>query len=115
MGKHRCAPPWDIEDNGSCFIIRDNNGQALSYVYYANELGRRTAAGLLTATMAHRHQCRQPAGAVKAAAVLDAPLTNVVSVTERAPFHFRFLDGYVYPCIRGCRFTAKPFSHAPHC
>jgi hypothetical protein len=30
------------------FIIRDANGQALSYVYYENEPGRRTAVGLLT-------------------------------------------------------------------
>jgi len=44
----RFTPPWDIEDNGAYFIIRDNNGQALSYVYYEQEPGRRTAAGLLT-------------------------------------------------------------------
>ena len=24
----RFTPPWDIEDNGACFIIRDENGQA---------------------------------------------------------------------------------------
>jgi hypothetical protein len=36
------------------FIIRDNNGQALSYVYYENEPGRRTAAGLLTCDEARR-------------------------------------------------------------
>ena len=40
----RFTPPWDIEDNGACFIIPDNNGQALSYVYYENEPGRRTEA-----------------------------------------------------------------------
>jgi hypothetical protein len=48
MAKPRFTLPWDIEDNGACFIICDNNGQALSYVYYENEPGRRTAAGLLT-------------------------------------------------------------------
>jgi hypothetical protein len=37
------AAPWDIEDNGVCFIVRDNNGQALLYVYYETEPGRRTA------------------------------------------------------------------------
>ena len=46
--------PWDIEDNGSCFIVRDANGQALSYVYYENELGRRAAANLLTRDEARR-------------------------------------------------------------
>src|SRR5262245_38169188 len=33
----RFTPPWDIENNGACFIVRDANGQ---YVYYENELGR---------------------------------------------------------------------------
>ncbi len=42
------TPPWEIEDNGACFIVRDANGQALSYVYYENDPGRRKAAGLLT-------------------------------------------------------------------
>jgi hypothetical protein len=38
----------------SCFIIRDAAGQPLSYVYYENEPGRRTAAGLLTRDEARR-------------------------------------------------------------
>jgi hypothetical protein len=38
----------------SCFIVRDANGQALSYVYYENQPGRRTAAGLLTGDEARR-------------------------------------------------------------
>jgi hypothetical protein len=41
-------------ENRSCFIVRDNNGQALSYVYYETEPGRRTAAGLLTRDEARR-------------------------------------------------------------
>jgi hypothetical protein len=39
--RRRFPQPWDGEDNGSCFIVRDANGQALSYVYYENEGGRR--------------------------------------------------------------------------
>ena len=54
MAERRFPPPWDIDDNGSCFIIRDSNGQALSYVYYENEPGRRAAAGLLTRDEARR-------------------------------------------------------------
>ena len=50
----RFTPPWDIDVNGSCFIVRDANGQALSYVYYENELGRRAAADLLTRDEARR-------------------------------------------------------------
>ena len=30
----RFPPPWDIEEyDRSCFIVRDNNGQALAYCY----------------------------------------------------------------------------------
>ena len=54
MAERRFTPPWDIDDNGSCFIVRDNNGQALSYVYYEKESRRRTAAGLLTRDEARR-------------------------------------------------------------
>jgi hypothetical protein len=50
----RFPPPWDIEDNGACFIVRDHSGQALSYIYYENEGGRRTAASLLTHDEARR-------------------------------------------------------------
>ena len=31
-----------------CFIVRDGNGQALAYVYFEDERGRRSAAHLLT-------------------------------------------------------------------
>ena len=54
MAESRFRPPWDIEDNGTCFIIRDNNGQALSYVYYEQEPGRRAAAEILTRDEARR-------------------------------------------------------------
>jgi hypothetical protein len=27
----RFPPPWTIDDNGACFIVRDTNGQALGY------------------------------------------------------------------------------------
>jgi hypothetical protein len=51
----RFPAPWDIEEhNRSCFIVRDNNGQALAYVYFETEPGRRTAANLLTRDEARR-------------------------------------------------------------
>jgi hypothetical protein len=47
--------PWDIEEhNRSCFVVRNNNGQALAYVYFETEAGRRTAANLLTRDEARR-------------------------------------------------------------
>ena len=45
QGKRRFPPPWDIEEaNASCFIVKDQNGRALAYVYYEEEPGRRAAA-----------------------------------------------------------------------
>jgi hypothetical protein len=37
-----------------CYIVRDHNGQALAYVYFEDEPGRRTAAHLLTRDDARR-------------------------------------------------------------
>ena len=51
----RFPPPWTIEEtSNTCFIVRDHNGQALAYVYYESEPGRRTAANLLTKDDARR-------------------------------------------------------------
>jgi hypothetical protein len=53
--RRRFPGPWTVEEYAkSCFIIRDNNGSALAYVYFENEAGRRTAAGLLTRDEARR-------------------------------------------------------------
>ena len=41
-------PPWSVDETNACFIVRDANGQALAYVYFEEEQGRRTAAQLLT-------------------------------------------------------------------
>jgi hypothetical protein len=45
--QRRFPPPWTVEDrNDACFIVRDANGQAVAYVYYEDEPGRRSAANL---------------------------------------------------------------------
>ena len=42
MTSRRFPPPSDIEEyDRSCFIVRDNNGQALAYVYFETEPGTR--------------------------------------------------------------------------
>jgi hypothetical protein len=41
-------------DNNACFIVRDHGAQALAYVYYEEEPGRRSAANLLTRDEARR-------------------------------------------------------------
>jgi hypothetical protein len=54
MPQRRFPPPWSTDVTPNCFIVRDANGQALSYVYYENEPGRRSAAKLLSKDEARR-------------------------------------------------------------
>jgi hypothetical protein len=51
MAPRRFPPPWSAEDTDACFIVRDHNGQALAYVYFEGEPGRRAAAKLLSKTV----------------------------------------------------------------
>ena len=50
----RFPPPWTVEETDACFIVRDHNDQALAYVYFEDEPGRRAAAKLLTRDEARR-------------------------------------------------------------
>jgi hypothetical protein len=54
IGRCPKLPPWSVEDNGTCFIVRDHGGQALAYVYYEEEPGRQAAAKMLTKDEARR-------------------------------------------------------------
>jgi hypothetical protein len=34
----RFPPPWSVEElNDACFVVRDNNGQQVAYVYFEEE------------------------------------------------------------------------------
>ena len=46
--------PGTSKKDRKCFIVRDNNGMALAYVYFETDAGRRTAANLLTRDEARR-------------------------------------------------------------
>jgi hypothetical protein len=46
--RRRFPPPWSIDETLACFIVRDRDKQALAYVYFEDEPGRRTSANLLT-------------------------------------------------------------------
>jgi hypothetical protein len=54
MTERAFPPPWTIDETDPCFIVRDQNGQALAYVYCQDERGRRTAADMLTRDKARR-------------------------------------------------------------
>ena len=71
MPQRRFPPPWSVEEyNDACFIVRDHSGQALAYVYFEDEPGRRAAANLLT-----RDEARwRDQGKVRQARELFAPI-----------------------------------------
>lgn len=57
MTGRRLPAPWVIEDlNSSCFVVRDANGLALAYAYYASEsiAAQAAGAGKLTRDEARR-------------------------------------------------------------
>ncbi len=35
----RFTPPWSVEETRACFIVTDNAGQKLAYVYFEDERG----------------------------------------------------------------------------
>jgi hypothetical protein len=37
MSERRFLVPWTAEERDSCFVVRDANGQPLSYIYFQNE------------------------------------------------------------------------------
>ena len=51
----RCfPPPWSVEEQSACFVVRDQSGQALAYIYYENELRPAISRKLLTKDEARR-------------------------------------------------------------
>jgi hypothetical protein len=36
----RFPPPWSVEEGETYFVVKDNDGQQLAYVYFEDELGR---------------------------------------------------------------------------
>jgi hypothetical protein len=54
MPERRFPPPWSVEEQDVCFVVKDSAGQKLAYVYFEDEPGRRSAAKLLTRDEARR-------------------------------------------------------------
>jgi hypothetical protein len=40
--KSRFPPPWSVEDIGAAFVVKDNDGQQLAYIYFEDEPGQLT-------------------------------------------------------------------------
>jgi hypothetical protein len=54
MFARRFPPPWTVDECAAAFAVCDANGQALAYVYFDDEPGRRSAARLLSKDEARR-------------------------------------------------------------
>jgi hypothetical protein len=48
MPARRLPPPWSVEEQDACFVVRNHNGQQLTHIYFGDEAVRRSAAKLLT-------------------------------------------------------------------
>jgi hypothetical protein len=40
MPARRFPPPWSVEEQAACFVVRHHKGQQLAYVYFEDEPGR---------------------------------------------------------------------------
>jgi hypothetical protein len=54
MAHRHFPPPWSVEDIGAAFVVRDDSGQSLAYVYFEDEPGQRSAAKLVSNDEARR-------------------------------------------------------------
>jgi hypothetical protein len=52
--KNWSGPPLSVEEEPTCFVVRDHSGQKLAHVYFEDELARRLAAKLPTKAEARR-------------------------------------------------------------
>ena len=50
----RFPPPWFIEDIGGCFVVKASNNRPLVFIYYGEDVGRRSLTKLLTRDAARR-------------------------------------------------------------
>ena len=42
---HRFQPPWSVKEQDGRFVVQDNKGRALSYVYFTDKSSRRYKPG----------------------------------------------------------------------
>ena len=54
MSSRRFPPPWSIVERPESFAVTDATGQALAYIYFEDDAGRRQAMKRLTRDEAWR-------------------------------------------------------------
>jgi len=54
LAARRFPPPWSVEEQDACYVVRDRDGQQLAYVYFEDDPSRRSAAKLLKRDEARR-------------------------------------------------------------
>jgi hypothetical protein len=42
--KSSSPPPWSVEEQSVCYVVRDNKRKRLAHAYFEEEPGRRSAA-----------------------------------------------------------------------
>jgi hypothetical protein len=47
-------PPWSVDEQAACFVVKDGAGQKFGYLYYEEEPDGRVAAKLLSKDVARR-------------------------------------------------------------
>ncbi len=52
----RFLPPWCVKGVDTAFVVKDNGGQKLAYVYYEEEPSRRSAGELPSRNQARHGQ-----------------------------------------------------------
>ncbi len=53
LDRDRFPPPWTVEEQAACFVLRDRNGHALAHVYFEDDRAG-SARELLTPEAARR-------------------------------------------------------------
>jgi hypothetical protein len=109
MTARRFPPPWTVEETDACFIVRDANGQALVYVYFEEEAGRRAAAHLLT-----RDEARRIAANIAELPELERKAVRTAENCQRPSLARRgaFCAGADYPAGRALMGAPMPRAFA---
>jgi hypothetical protein len=72
MPLRRFPPPWIVQEQAMCFIVKDRAGQNLAYVYFRSET---FSAKLLSPAEAHRI-------AIKIASLAQSTLSKIDHATS---------------------------------